>query len=85
MLENVPYKASVYSMSMMGNDIYIGGNFSSTDSSNAKYTYIVKYDAGTNKMQALQGSGVNGVVNTIATTSTGKYSLHNRLFLFTDD
>lgn len=64
-------------MALLNNDIYIGGNFSSTDSSKSKYSNIVKYDSKSNKLQALKGSGVNGDVNAVVAAQNGKTILYS--------
>lgn len=52
-------------------DIYIGGNFSGTDKSNAKYTNIAQFDSSANQMKALTGGGLNSIVQSIDATSSG--------------
>lgn len=59
-------------MDLLDGNIYIGGNFTGTDKSNIKYTNIIQYDPTINQMKALENGGVNGIVESIACSDTGK-------------
>jgi hypothetical protein len=59
-------------MVSINDDIYIGGDFSGTDILGLGYSNIVHYNIKTSTLQALQGGGVNGIVNTIVASSEGK-------------
>ncbi|KAI8988035.1 cortical protein marker for cell polarity-domain-containing protein [Mycotypha africana] len=63
--DNVPYHATVKAMALVNNNIYIGGNFSGTDTINGSYSNILRYDLSTNLVKALPQGGVNGMVETI--------------------
>lgn len=51
--------------------MFIGGNFSGTDTFNAKYNNIVQFDSSANKLRALTGGGLDNVVQSIDATSNG--------------
>lgn len=52
--------------------MFIGGNFTGTDKSNAKYNNIVQFDSSANTLKALAGGGLNSVVYSLDATSSGK-------------
>lgn len=68
--DNLPYKSEVKTIKLMDNgDMFIGGNFSGTDTFNAKYNNIVQFDSSANKLRALTGGGLDNVVQSIDATS----------------
>ncbi|KAI8878452.1 hypothetical protein K501DRAFT_31212 [Backusella circina FSU 941] len=70
--DNLPYNSKdVYTMTILNNIVYIGGKFTSTDSSGSNYTNIVSYDTTSNQMKALGESGPNGPVYSLSASNTG--------------
>ena len=68
--DNVPYNSVVKTMQSMDNgDLFIGGNFTGTDKSNAKYSNIVQFVSSANQLKSLNG-GLNGMVETMTTTAS---------------
>jgi hypothetical protein len=71
-IDNIPYQSIVKSMDLLNGNVYIGGNFTGTDKTNTTYTNIVQYDSTANEIKALQNNGVNGIVQSVACSDTGK-------------
>lgn len=73
----MPYQSTIYSMISVNDSIFIGGDFTSTDTSGASYTNIVGYNTSGNYLEALQGFGVNGPVNTVIVGTEGNAVLNS--------
>ncbi|KAI8138683.1 cortical protein marker for cell polarity-domain-containing protein [Fennellomyces sp. T-0311] len=56
--DNVPYGSTVNALEASDGNVYIGGSFNAT-----AYENIVRLDAATQKLAALQGRGINGGVS----------------------
>jgi hypothetical protein len=59
-------------MDLLNGNVYIGGNFTGTDKTNVTYTNIVQYDSSTSEIKALENGGLDGVVQSVACSDTGK-------------
>ncbi|KAI9486979.1 MAG: cortical protein marker for cell polarity-domain-containing protein [Benjaminiella poitrasii] len=70
---NIPYKSLVNSMDLINSSVFIGGEFSGTDSAQNKYNNIVEYVSSTNQLKALYGEGLDGAVTSITCTSSEVY------------
>ncbi|KAI9498129.1 cortical protein marker for cell polarity-domain-containing protein [Zychaea mexicana] len=61
--DNIPYASTVNALEASDGNVYIGGSFSSASGANTTYHNIVRYDSSTERLAALQGTGLNGEIS----------------------
>ncbi|KAI7858383.1 cortical protein marker for cell polarity-domain-containing protein [Circinella umbellata] len=67
--DNIPYASIVNALEASDGNVYIGGNFSFGNT----YHNIVRYEKDSNKLVALQGTGLNGVVSSFLRKDSDLY------------